>query len=243
MYFIKVEVCFAAKCLSTGTTTAIQRVRPIALQPSIPQTTATGHSIRPLGRILERTTIQIGHRKSSFSLKGKSLLLQSTCTMHMTTKVPKNTTFCLQRAVISFLIISMGDDMMKIGEKSRPGLRNHAKEAAAKYVPNRGKAYRTAERWFPHYLKYGETPWETKKWKSILYRGERRRTWTVDDSLVLKRLVDDNPGLYLDELVTRLHEETQVRWAHNTIWLKIRNELKYSLQRVAEKALEQDNLE
>jgi hypothetical protein len=49
---------------------AIERVHPIALQPSIPQTTATGHSIRPLGRILERTTVQIDQQEDLFQFEG-----------------------------------------------------------------------------------------------------------------------------------------------------------------------------
>jgi hypothetical protein len=137
----------------------------------------------------------------------------------------------------------MGDEVLQIGEGSRPNLRKYAKEAADRYLVNRKKSFKTAERWFISYLQYGETPWETKKWLKSKVRGGSRRVWTVVDTHHLQTIIDNDPGLYLDELVDRMHHATQVQWSPTTIWTKMREELRYSLQRVSERALEQDMLE
>ena len=76
-----------------------------------------------------------------------------------------------------------------------------------------------------------------------MLRGGERRHWTEQDTAVLKAIVDQNPGLYLDEIMSQLEARTKARWSSSTIWKKLRQELGYSLQRVAEKALEQDNEE
>jgi hypothetical protein len=163
--------------------------------------------------------------------------------MHITLEVRKYTAHCTQQAVISFILVAMGDMVTEIGTGRRPNLRKHAIEAAKEYLSNGANAHKTAERWFLHYLQYGETYEETSKWLKMKLRGGIRRLWTVQDTQALKAIIDGNPGLYLDELVDRLEATTQARWNPATVWNKLRKEVKYSLQRVAEKALEQDLLE
>jgi hypothetical protein len=161
--------------------------------------------------------------------------------MYITTEVHKNTAHCIQQAVISFIIMAMGDGITKIGGGNHPNLRKHCKEAADLYLPNKSKAHQMCRRWVMHYLQYGETPVETAKWKKTTLRGGERRHWTAHDTTKLKAIIGRNLGLYLDELVKKLEAQTKARWASSTIWKKLREELGYSLQHVAEKALEQDN--
>jgi hypothetical protein len=163
--------------------------------------------------------------------------------MYITTEVRINNNHCIQQAAISSVVLSMGDEMMKIGEGSRPNLRKYAKEAASELLANKEKAYKTVERWFRHYLQYGETPTETSKWKKVASVGGTRRLWLQSDTDALKAIVDARPGLFLDEIQDKLEAATQVRWSSTIVWDKIREELKYSLQRVSEKALEQDEFE
>jgi transposase len=163
--------------------------------------------------------------------------------MYITTDVRINNAHCLQQAVISFIIIVMGDIVTEIGTGRRPNLRKYAKEAADRYLPNGASSFKTAERWFLHYLQFGETPEETSKWSKSTTEGDIRRVWLTEDSHALKAIVDQNPGLFLDEIVDRMHEETGARWNPSTLWKKLRKNLGYSLQRVAEKALERDEKE
>ena len=163
--------------------------------------------------------------------------------MYITTEVRINNAHCIQQAVISFIVISLGDDIMKIGSNSRPNVRKHAKKAADKYLPNGASSFKTAERWFQNYLMFGETLFETSKCKKSMLEGKDRRIWLQSDTDALKVIVDSNPGYYLDEIIYRLKQATDTRWSPSSVWKKIRQELRYSLQRVAERALEQDQLE
>jgi hypothetical protein len=68
--------------------------------------------------------------------------------MHITLEVRKYTAHCTQQAVISFILVSMGDMVTEIGTGNRPNLRKHAIEAAKEYLSNGVNAHKTAERWF-----------------------------------------------------------------------------------------------
>jgi hypothetical protein len=163
--------------------------------------------------------------------------------MHITLEVRKYTAHCTQQAVVSFILVAMEDMVTEIGTGRRRNLRKHAIEAAKEYLSNGENAHKTAERWFMHYLQYGETYEETSKWLKMKLTGGIRRLWTVQDTAALKAIIDTRPGLFLDELVDRIEATTQARWNPSTVWNKLRKEVKYSLQRVAEKVLEQDLLE
>jgi hypothetical protein len=152
--------------------------------------------------------------------------------MYITTEVRINNNHCIQQAAISSVVLSMGDEMMKIGEGSRPNLRKYAKGAASELLANGEKAYKTVERWFHWYLQYGETPVETARWKKVASVGGTRRLWLQSDTDALKTIVDARPGLFLDEIQDKLEMATRVRWSSTIVWDKIREELKYSLQRV-----------
>jgi hypothetical protein len=95
--------------------------------------------------------------------------------MHITLEVRKYTAHCNQQAVISFVLVAMGDMVPEIGTGRRPNLRKHAIEAAKEYLSNGENAHKTAERWFIHYLQYGETYEETSKWLKMKLRGGIRR--------------------------------------------------------------------
>jgi hypothetical protein len=97
-----------------------------------------------------------------------------------------------------------------------------------------------ARRWVMHYIKFGETPEESKAWQRMRQSGVRRRLWTDADTRKLKHIVDLEPGLYLDELVDRMETVTGKRWHYSVIWDKLRNQVGYSLQVVSDKAAEMD---
>ena len=70
-----------------------------------------------------------------------------------------------------------------------------------------GVHVRTLQRWLQHYRETGETPGETKRWmlQRGLYREKRVTRMPPDHVRTLKRIVDAQPELYLDEIQERLH--------------------------------------
>ena len=166
---------------------------------------------------------------------------QHRTTMQIKTYIEQYTRQQIQQAVISFILINLGDDIVRVGKGTRTRLNALCKLARSRYLPQ-GANERTCRRWFEHYLAYGETPAETGNLLTK-YSGAERVLWTARETTMLKSIVDLDPGLYLDEIVKRLEDILGKKWNASLVWEKIRTKLEYSLQVVTDKALQQDENE
>jgi hypothetical protein len=74
---------------------------------------------------------------------------------------------------------------------------------------------RNMPRWFNHYIWYDETMAETKAWNKYLttiwgHRARNSRSWDCQDIECLRRIIDNKPWLYLDEIQEELlYERTK----------------------------------
>ena len=68
----------------------------------------------------------------------------------------------------------------------------------------------------------GETPFKTDEWMSRSHTGHKRHLWTRRHAHVLKNIVDQEPGLHLDEIVDRVNEITHKKWSPSQMQTKLR---------------------
>ena len=89
---------------------------------------------------------------------------------------------------------------------------------------------------------YGETMPETRKWNAVgVYREECRVSrWTAVTTEKLRRIMEEQPYLFLDEIREVLGLQTGQWWSGSWIWEKIRVDLDLTLQVVSVVAEERD---
>lgn len=138
--------------------------------------------------------------------------------------------------LLSTIFFALGDDAFNPHGKLEPILR----QAKAEKFPM--ASTRQLRNWYNHYLMYGETMAETRLWGEIgLQRNYRNeRYWQTSDTDALRQIVTDKPSLYLDEIRERLGFQTARWWDSSTIYKKINEELKMSLQVVSIHAKQRD---
>ena len=134
--------------------------------------------------------------------------------------------------------------LMEEEELALPGI---LKDAQEKYYP---VSSRHLYRWLAHYVKFGEVPEQTKRWRKETKpkkrkRGELDRTdgenvWGENDTTMLKEIVDEHPALYLDEIQEHLFQRTGRNWSTSYIWKKLKDEVGYSLQVATKQAIDRD---
>ena len=117
----------------------------------------------------------------------------------------------IHREVIGYVFAQLGDDAYSPSGR----LDSILNDAQAMYCPSVDT--RTLRRWYNHFLWFGEVPAETKKWKSRLSRTFRREgrksEWTNNLTAKLKDIVDENPHMFLDEIIDRLALLTGRKWS------------------------------
>ena len=101
-------------------------------------------------------------------------------------------------------------------------------------------SYDTFRRWMFYYHKYGEVPANSRRHRPSIkqIRMTNCRIFKKEHLDELKRIITEQPALYLDEIQHELYKETGVMWASSTIWRKIQK-LGYSLQVAVYRARQQ----
>ena len=93
---------------------------------------------------------------------------------------------------------------------------------------------RTLQRWYAHFSQFGEYPFETKRrQKRVRYQLKNFKvTKIVTNNIIssIKRIVDNNPEVYLDEIQTSLCVTCHVHLSRTTIHCILQDKLSYSLQ-------------
>jgi transposase len=98
------------------------------------------------------------------------------------------------------------------------------------------------QRWIFYYQDFGEAPARTRRnhRKTI---GSLRETgegcFNAQHEAKLKEIIEDAPQLYLDEIQTKMMEETGILWGTTTLWTKL-NKLGYSLKVAVLRAKQQN---
>ena len=95
---------------------------------------------------------------------------------------------------------------------------------------------RTVIRWWKHWMAYGMLPCSTSK---KMMKECKSTTWTDARIAELKRIIDDCPVLYLDEISTMLLNSTGQKFSRKSISLALRLKLRYTRKIVYEKASQQ----
>jgi hypothetical protein len=155
----------------------------------------------------------------------------------------------LHRKVISFVLDTMGEDaaFASVTAGTRTYLAPVLRMAKATIVPQVHTG--TLRRWFYFFMKYGVTQAEDKR-EGCKYSEPYRRTrrtraagWTREHTRTLKKLVDEHPDLYLDEIQSRFYAITRRFFSATTLWRKLHEEVGYSLKVAVDKAKQRDEEE
>ena len=101
-------------------------------------------------------------------------------------------------------------------------------------------SYKTLMRWIAYYHKYGEVPAKSRRHRPTIkgMRMSGNKAFTTRHTVELKRIVDSQPQLYLDELQKALFHSTGRLFSNSTIWRHLRS-IKYSLKNAVFRAKQQ----
>ena len=92
----------------------------------------------------------------------------------------------------------------------------------------------TMRKWWKFYLKFGSTKAE---WIKRKRKRKNRTNWTIEQTKLLKTIIDQYPDYYLDEIQEAMYASPDGGWwATTTLWRKLREELRYSLQVATDKS-------
>ena len=101
----------------------------------------------------------------------------------------------------------------------------------------------TLRRWWGDYLNWGELPYQVKRRKQLLKKNSNMmsKSAKINDAelLILKKIVDDHPNQYLDELALLFAVRTGKFLHYSTVWKYVHGKLNYSLQALTTRAKQQ----
>ena len=110
----------------------------------------------------------------------------------------------VEREMVWYICTRLGSN--KYADGKRVGLNHVIEEARARYYP---VSQRHLYRWISHYIEFGETPEESRRWrKKAKKQGlptddeegcEVTDQWSAQDTAHLEHIIDHRPWLYLDE--------------------------------------------
>ena len=132
-----------------------------------------------------------------------------------------------------YICVRLGQDrLLEYADGKNVGLKDIFKDAKEKYYP---VSERHLYRWLAHYIRFGEVPEQTRRWKKAT-RGQKRKrdyvdltegegVWTDSDTNHLKDIVDEHPALHLDEIQDHLLLKSGRSWSPSYLWKKLHDEL------------------
>ena len=134
----------------------------------------------------------------------------------------------VQRRAIEYIAAELGTDVFA---ESYGSLHSIIKSCKNNVVPFAHVT--TLYRWWKFFLMYGTTQAE---W----IRSRKKRSYTTDwrrrETNILKAIIDSYPDLYLDEIQEEMYEADGGWWSRTTLWRKLKEELRYSLQVATDKS-------
>ncbi len=152
----------------------------------------------------------------------------------------------VQEIALDCIVGHVGDEIFK--ENSRTKVREGIKLFFSKNSGFKGKlSERTIYRWVKHYRLFGEAPADTIRREKIFNAKYRRgaqksssgRSWTRESTESLRKIINQEPWLYLDEIRQKLFLETGKMFNMASISRQLRCVLKFSLKVISEKAIQQ----
>ena len=159
-----------------------------------------------------------------------------------------------QQRVIDYVIDCMGDEIYDVsfisGRRTRTRFHPCTREASYKIMPQADVS--NLKTWVKHYVLHGELKVDTIERLRILkakfpeeFRDVGRRgDWNAHDTDTLKRIVDENPDAYLDEIQKEMVFAGRKCYSLSYIWKQLTgNTIRYSLKRAIEIAAERDEEE
>ena len=135
----------------------------------------------------------------------------------------------IQRQVIQYIAAALGpQDVYSELHGSLASIIRDCKSDVVPYVH-----ITTIFRWWKFFLMFGSTRAE---WR----RRRRKRVytthWSKEHTDKLKQIIDTYPDYYLDEIQDAMYTLQSGWWSTTTLWRKLREELKYSLQVATDKS-------
>jgi hypothetical protein len=108
--------------------------------------------------------------------------------------------------------------------------------------------FTTSNRWYSHYLHWGEYPHVTKtKLRRFRkkYRSCRRTNGVMTEEVIstVRNIIEENPEYYLDEIMQKLAEETGIYLAPSAVYRVLTQKLDVSLQVCVEVATQRNELQ
>ena len=96
----------------------------------------------------------------------------------------------------------------------------------------------TVKRWYEHWLAFKMLPCQTpRKWR--LDPNATYKQWPAASLAQLKAVIDENPVLYVDEMVVIMSAKLGLKLTYSSVYRAITKGLNYSLKKVYDKASQQ----
>ena len=138
-----------------------------------------------------------------------------------------------QARILNYIENWLGNYSLNPKEYPKRGFDKILEETLAAFLAPREGSKRTLIRWYSYFLKFGKLKSIDRKRNSRHNNGRRAVVpfWGEDEQLnAMKRIVDNYPELYLDEIQDHFLAATG-KWASPTsIWRCLHRQLGYSLQ-------------
>ena len=149
----------------------------------------------------------------------------------------------LQIELIDHVLLNMGEELWDTGGRKRTRLKKVLESANVGNVSTKQR-----RRWIKTFIRYGLCPIDReKKMKKLRQKYGMNKSGAKvcnnADIRALKRIVDEEPHLYLDEIQDKLAALTGRVIHDSTIWRKLTRDLKYSLKVVLRRARQQNREE
>jgi hypothetical protein len=137
----------------------------------------------------------------------------------------------IQQRVIEAIAQGLGPDLVWKcfeGMETTTPLQSVLRDVRRRIAPTISE--RTMRRWWYYFLKFGDTQASHRVIKRK--KGPQRRggQWTYHTTALLKRIVEDSPDLYLDEIQERLSALNGGWWDCSYIWRRLVEDCNYLLQ-------------
>jgi hypothetical protein len=167
-------------------------------------------------------------RRTKRSSSGKRRRASSSINFVSSGERGRNNELKMHRKFVRFVFFSLGDKAYCPPYGKMEGI---LREYHTNYRPD--IQTRVLRRWYTHFLMFGETQPETRRWNLKGWRpGELQREslWTEDCTAALKTIVEEQPQLFLNEIrLAFLYVKDQL-WSTSHLWEVLTVRIGWSLQ-------------